>query len=89
MARLKIVGLGNGEATPFDGEYVAEYDPTRDGYDREGNVMFCHLVTTADPAKALDLPVDKILELWKKPHGIRPDGYPNRPLTAFTVEVVP
>lgn len=87
MARLKILGLNTGEHTSFDGRYLVEYDPTRDGIDRDGNIMNCRLVTTSDPGKALNTSADKLLELWKLSHGIRADGKPNRPLSAFTVEI--
>ncbi len=89
MPKIRIIGLINGRQTAFDGQYVVEYDPSREGTDPEGNLMLCHLVTTPDLEKALELPVDKCLELWKKANGIRPDGLPNRPITAFTVEITP
>ena len=64
-----------------------EYDPSRDGVDPNGRTMSAHLVTTPDRDKALDLPIAEIFELWRRSHGIRPDGEPNRPLTAFNVEI--
>lgn len=88
MTRLKIISLNDGSPTSFDGEYLLQYDPTRDGTDRDGNLMNCHLVTTPDPEKARQFASGiEALELWRLAHGIRPDGRPNRPLTAFTVEV--
>ena len=76
--------------TEFDDTYVVCYDPTRrlpDGsYD--GGI----LEVTIDPEKALVLPtVEAAFELWRKEGcGVRSwDGKPNRPLTAWTVEIMP
>jgi hypothetical protein len=93
MTVIKIEGLANGMPSAFDGQYLVEYDPCRDGVEPgTGRPMACHLVTTADKDKALQLPIGDALKLWKKvdardPHGGRyePDGKLNRPLTAFTV----
>lgn len=30
-AIIQLVGLASGEPTPFDGQYLVEYDPTRPG----------------------------------------------------------
>lgn len=92
MATIKLIACFgyNPEievVTPFDGQYVVEYDPSRPGTDPQGNPMLCHLVTTPDRDKALDLSPDQAIALWRQDHGLRPDGKPNRPLTAFTVEI--
>jgi len=85
--RIKIIGLNSGQPTEFDGKWLAEYDPARQGFDSEGRPMIAHIKITDDPMKALmfDDPRDA-LKLWQKSDGIRPDGKPNRPLTAFHVE---
>lgn len=88
MSVIKIIQLSDGTSTPFDGQYVLEYDPTRGGFDPDGRPMQCHLVTTPDRGAALDLPGIEVIELWRKAHGTRADGKPNRPLTAFTVEIL-
>jgi hypothetical protein len=90
---ILIHGLIQGGTTSFDGQYVVEYDPGRDGVDPgSGMPMMCHLVTTPDISKATVFPGTAAFELWRKPdprNPVRPDGKPNRPLTAFTVEIVP
>lgn len=78
---IKIVGLVNGEPSPFDGEYVVAFDV-------ETSVLTT--VATANDA----LVFDSVLaagEFWKQTDGkIRPtDGKLSRPLTAFTVVIEP
>lgn len=87
MPTIKLLGLANGHSSPFDGQYVLDYDPAREGTDPNGDPMFAHLVTTPDREKALNLSTEEAFALWKKAHGMRPDGRENRPLTAFTVEI--
>ena len=85
---IRILSLVNGERSSFDNEYVFEYDPhyTDPVYGYDGG----NLVTTPDPDKALKFEDAKsAFELWRASHGTQPDGKPNRPLTAFTVEIVP
>jgi len=90
MWAIKIVGLATGEPSPADGRYVKEYDPDREGVDNvTGEPMLCHLVTTSDPRDALLVSdVTELHKIWAKPSRrwpTRPDGRPNRPLSAFTV----
>lgn len=89
MARIKIVGLGSGDDTPFDGKYLAEYDPKKPGVDPDGAPMTAHVVCTDDPEKALIFAdAREAILTWQGVSGrIRPDGKPDRPLTAFTVEI--
>lgn len=88
MAKMKILGLIDGTSTPFDGQYVVYYDPTVEGTDPLGRSTSFKLESSPDPEKALDVPVPELVELWKRIHGTRDDGKPNRPLTAFSVEIV-
>jgi hypothetical protein len=89
MKRILIVGLCDGSATPFDGKYVLEYDPTRPGVSPDGEAMIAHLRVTEDPNAARQFQdAGEALAFWKLAHGLRPDGAPNRPLTAFTVEIL-
>lgn len=87
MSRLKIIGLISGEPTEFDGKFVRAYDPSFVplGGEYDGGL----LLVSDDPDTALVFPdAGAAMECWRKSHGMRPDGQPNRPLTAFTVEVV-
>lgn len=51
-----------------------------------------HIQITVNPAAAKRFPdVEAALEFWGRPSTVRPqrdDGKPNRPLTAYTVELV-
>ena len=84
MISLKIVERADGTAVPFAGEYVKENHV--DAYDGRG-----YLETTPDVRKAKKFQTaTQALNYWKKQSTVqpmRPDGKPNRPLTAFTVEI--
>lgn len=89
---IKIIGMSNGYPTPFDGQYLKIYDPDKVGYDVLGRPMLAYVVTTKDPSKAMQF-ADQLAawECWRQLSGkqpIREDGHPNRPLTAFTVEML-
>lgn len=88
MPVLKIVGLTEETPTSFDDQYLVEYDPTRQGVDPDGLPMSAHLVCTPhrDQARVFETSLDA-LETWRLQHGLRDDGEPNRPLTAFTVTI--
>jgi len=90
---IKVVGLVDGTPTAFDGQYLVEYDLTRDGVEpRTGASMMVHLVTTPDITKAARYETGAALELWRSVDPrcpVRPDGEPNRPLTAFSIEIGP
>jgi hypothetical protein len=79
--------------TTLEEHYVVEYDPGRNGQDMYGRPMTCHLVATPDITKAQHFTTKiEALELWRSVDPRNPkreDGRPNRPLTAFTVEVLP
>jgi len=100
---LRVVNRIDGVPTPADGGYIVEYDPRlgwepswqagspwdiywAGGYDRRFK-----LVTSADIKKARGFPsLVEALEYWRQVcpnEPRRPDGRPNRPLTAFTCEV--
>lgn len=87
MVAIQIVGLYDGTVTEFDGQYVVDYDPKpRMGPDGP----WIYLTATDDPAKARQFEsAADALEFWRASYGLRPDGKPNRPLTAYTIEVTP
>jgi hypothetical protein len=84
---MQLVGLANGDGSPHEGEFLVEYDPPAmraDGTYEGGNI-----VTSRDMAQALQFAdPGALLECWRQTNGTRPDGKPNRPLTAYTVEIV-
>jgi hypothetical protein len=86
MIVIRIVGDALGRSTPFDGKYIKSFDP--DAHDGRGAVT-----ATAEPTDALQFASTiEALALWKQPskvHPLRSDGKPNRPLTAYSVELEP
>lgn len=93
MHTIQIIGLRNRAPTPFDGQWLVEYDPDQRGVDPEGEPMLAHVVTTPDRANArlFEDAADAMHE-WQrvsKTWPVRQDGKPNRPLAAFTVQISP
>lgn len=92
---MKIEGLATGQRTPFDGQYLKEYDPDRGGTDTQGQAVIAHVVTTPNRDEAMRFTdAAHLHRVWTQVPAadpVRPDGKPNRPLTAFTVstEVIP
>lgn len=89
MATIRLLGSPAEGPTAFDGQYIVEYDPTRYGFDPDGREMLAHIVTTPDREKAKQFATKgEAFETYRLSSGrIRPDGRPDRPLTAFTVEI--
>lgn len=87
-AIIQLVGLASGEPTPFDGQYLVEYDPTRPGRSPDGREMLAHVVTTPDPAEARRFAdAAEAHGVWTAPSGL---PYPrNAPLTAYTIALLP
>jgi len=89
---LKIIGAANGGVLGIEGWYLKEYDPTKDAPAGERCMWFTPNIAEAKVfATAADAG-----EEWRKPLvtksgniRIRRDGNPDRPLTAFTVEIMP
>lgn len=82
MYGIKIHGTPIGIATAHDGRWLSFYDATRGPHGR--------IESTSDPAKALRFAdQEDAMVLWRKSNGLRPDGRPNRPLTAFTISIEP
>lgn len=80
-----IVTSAQGEPTSLDGEYIIDFQDMDD---------YAGLLTTTPEitdARRFDTPREA-LEFWRqqsKLRPLRPDLQPNRPLTAFTVEILP
>lgn len=87
---VRFQGLAAGGPSPFDGMWLVEYDPGRPGVAPDGRPMLAHITATADPAKAQRFTsIADFHDLWRATSGrTRPDGRPDRPLTAFNVEYV-
>lgn len=87
---MRVVGLVSGATTAFDGEWLVDYDPTRPGIDPDGRPMSVTIKTSPRLADAKRFHgVGEAHELWTTSTGrVRPDGKPDRPFTAFNIEVV-
>lgn len=91
---IRIVGLVDGTPTDFDGQYIVEYDPSRTGtHPVTGSEMPAfHLVTTPDIRRATRFGGAEAMDLYRAVDRRKPahgDGVPNRPLTAFTIDLEP
>lgn len=88
---IRVLSLADGlQPTPFDGQWVKEYDPTRAGTSPDGLPMIAHLVTTSDPTEAVQYgSFREAAEVWRLADGRRADGRTNRPLTAFNCTIEP
>lgn len=83
------IRIADEQALAMDGKYLAAYDPSRPGRSPEGYEMLAHIEVTDDPARALWFPdLLAAMACYRRAHGWREDGEPNRPLTAFTIQIV-
>jgi hypothetical protein len=79
------VGRASGKPDPSAGACLRAYDPKAEA--GQGAVLF-----TRDPAEAMVLTMEEFHALFRLVPKARPrrvDGKPNRPLTAFTLELLP
>ena len=88
---IRIVGLANGQGHAFEGRYIKYWDVN---YLYQGRYDGGYLKLTRNIDKAQRyLSAEDAMLAWKaqapEPYHLRPDGEANRPLTAFTVEVLP
>lgn len=88
---ILLVTYADGHTTPVDGQYLVDYDPTWLDIGEYG-LLIKTLKTSPDIADAKRFDdAGAAFECWRmvSPNNpMRPDGKPNRPLTAFTVELV-
>jgi hypothetical protein len=90
MPRIRLVSLATGEPHEMAGQYVVSYDA--DYHLPDGSYDGGNLVCTADRAAATEFSRQAAFELWRASptcdcHRTRSDGLPNRPLSAFSVEI--
>lgn len=85
---IRLLSIANGEPHPASGKYVRYYDPSP----ADTIIPVADLFTTDDINSAKQYPTiqDAIKEYRRidTRNPIRPDGQPNRPLTAFHVEFI-
>lgn len=85
MIVLRIIELADGRPTTLHGQFVHDFDA--DANDGIGVIVATPVI---DRAKQFESGKEAT-EFWKTQSAVRPlrpDGKPNRPLTAFTVELV-
>lgn len=86
---MVAIRIADPQALAMNNRYVAEYDPSRPGRSPDGHEMIAHLEVTDDPAAALWFPtLEEAVACYRRAHGWREDGEPNRPLTAFSIQFV-
>ena len=95
MKIIQIIGLIDGPPTHHDGRFLKAYDPWWvEVAVPEGDAfrLIRTLETTDNPHEALRFTDGgAALECWRKVspnRPIRPDGDPNRPLTAYSCEIL-
>lgn len=85
MTVVRLVALADGRDHPDAGRWLESWD--LDAYDGRGRIT-----ATDDLARAYRFAdAREVMTLWRsasKVRPLRPDGKPNRPLTAFTIEVL-
>lgn len=82
---LRLVGLADGRKSGFERMYVKDYSP--DGHGGRGSLQ---ATSNLDEARRFGSLVEA-MEEWRRvsaTHPTRRDGKPNRPLTAYTVEMM-
>jgi hypothetical protein len=81
---VQIVGSQNGVETPFDGQFVVEWNSNVPAGTLE-------METTTDPRLARRFETGEAMREWREVSQIQPirpwDGRPNRPLTALTINI--
>jgi hypothetical protein len=82
---IKIVGAADGTQLGIEGQYLKSFD-----HDAFAGLGYGTFTFSRDQAKRF-ADAGEALEFWRKPSAVkprRPDGEPNRPLTATTIEVI-
>lgn len=80
---IHLLEPADGQKHPHAGAYLQDFIPGPLHSRGEG-------IATADLAQAKRFPSPaEALQYYRQTNGVRPDGKPNRPLTAWTVEILP
>ena len=81
---IKALGFANGRSCPHEGQYLKAFD-----FEYENGIGYGDF--TDDPSEAMKFDSFRdAMEFWKtqsKVRPIRPDGEPNRPLTALSISL--
>ena len=89
--KIYFHSLRTGGSHPVTGNFLVSYDP--EVHRPDGSYGGGNLFITLDPSKARNFAsFEEAIELLKSSpsctcHALRPDGKPNRPLTAFNCEL--
>jgi len=88
MTKYVMVALGfaNGRFCPHEGQYLRSFD-----HEHDNGMGWGEFTSNIARAKKFDTR-EELFEFWTKVpkcRPIRPDGQPNRPLTALSVTVEP
>jgi hypothetical protein len=77
---IKLLELGSGDYDMAEGQYVVRFAPMPAP---QGT-----LFTTPDLQQCAKFrSAQDATTYYRQQHGLRPDGHPNRPMTAWTVEI--
>lgn len=84
-----LIRIADADAASMDGQFLAEYDPARPGLSPDGEELIAHIAVAREPWRALRFAnAYEAFHCYGRSHGMRADGEPNRPLTAFSIELV-
>lgn len=84
MIVVQIAGLISGKSSPFEGQWLVEYDPTRPGRSPAGSPMHAHIVCSPDRSKARRFADIAAVHRYVYAESGRP--YPrDKPLAAFNL----
>jgi len=86
--RIQLLDLADGGQHELNGQYLVSYDA--DYHWPDGSYHGGKLICTPHVERAPMFPIERAYEIYKsgpmcRCHRKRPDGKPNRPLTAFNV----
>ncbi len=85
---IRVICMADGSPGPYDGKMLSWYNPNLDADDSVAMGGFTNKVEEAMKFEN----AGEAMVCWNQERTIgspRPDGLPNRPLTAFTVEIIP